>query len=96
MSRASLDVGGQEPVQWGGWGVVEPFTPPGRVGAEPDRFLGRGQVVEPVVDQLPQPVEHDALVVGVVAVVEAVLAHQVVVFGLDRGLVVLLVRPVSG
>lgn len=63
------------------------------VGPEPSGFLGRGQVVEPVVDQPPQPVQHDTFLGGVVAVVKAVLAHQVVVLRLDGGLVVLLVRP---
>ena len=43
------------------------------VGADPDRFLGRGQVVELVVDECPELIQHTAFGVGVVAVVEAVL-----------------------
>jgi hypothetical protein len=61
-----------------------------------DGFDGGGQVVEPVVDQLPESVEHRAFLVGVMAVVEPVLADEVVVLGLDRGLVVLLVRSRPG
>jgi hypothetical protein len=44
------DLGCQEAVQWSGGRVVGPGPPAVAVGAEVDRFLGRGQVVEPVVD----------------------------------------------
>src|SRR3546814_5046240 len=87
------DAGGQEPVQWRGGLVVGPTPTPVAVAAIPLGLLGRGQVVEPVVDQSPQPVQHGPFLGGVVAVVEAVLADQVVVLGLDGGLVVLLVGP---
>ena len=55
-----------------------------------NRFDGGGQVVEPVVDRLPEPVEYRTFFVGVVAVVEPVFADEVVVLRLDGGLVVLL------
>ena len=44
-------VGCEQPLQWHLGLVVEPGPPAVAVGAEPDGFLRRGQVVEPVVDQ---------------------------------------------
>ena len=49
----------------------------------------RGQEVELDVDLLPETAQDLALLAGVVAVVEGVAAHQVVVLRLDGGLVVL-------
>jgi hypothetical protein len=88
--------GGQEAVQRGLWLVVQTPTAAGLVLPPADRVLRRREVVEPVVDELPGPVERAAFLAGVVAVVEAVLADQVVDLGLDRGLVVRLVRPGAG
>jgi len=77
-------LGGQEAVQRGLWLVVETLAAAGLVLAPADRLLGRGEVVEPVVDELPETVQRVAFLAGVIAVVEAVLADQVVVLGLDR------------
>ena len=49
----------------------------------------QGQEVELDVDLLPETAQDLALLAGVVAVVEGVAAHQVVVLRLDGGLVVL-------
>ena len=64
--------GGQEAVQRCLWLVVEALASAGLVLAPADRFLGRGEVVEPVVDEFPEPVERVAFFAGVVAVVELV------------------------
>ncbi len=87
---------GQWPVQRRLWGIVEASAAAVGAAGIPDRFDGRGEVVEAVVDQLPHPVEHGAFLGGVIAVVERVLADQVVVLGLDGGLVVFLVRAKAG
>ena len=66
------------------------------VGGEPDRFLCRGQEVEPVVHQPPEPVQHAQFEVGVVPIIEPILSDQVIVFRLDGRLIVLLVAPGPG
>ena len=65
-------LGGQEAVQRGLWLVVETLAAAGLVLAPADRLLGRGEVVEPVVDELPETVQRVAFLAGVIAVVEAV------------------------
>ena len=80
--------GVQQPVQWGTRSVVEALAPAGLIGAPSDGLAG-GQEVEIDVDLLPETAQDLALLAGVVAVVEGVAAHQVVVLRLDGGLVVL-------
>ena len=81
--------GVQQPVQWGTRSVVEALAPAGLIGAPSDGLAGGGQEVELDVDLLPETAQDLALLAGVVAVVEGVAAHQVVVLRLDGGLVVL-------
>ena len=90
------DLGGEEPVQRGGGLVVDAGAIAVAVTAEVDRLLGRCQIVEAVVDQHPEPVQRGTFLGGVVPVVEAVFADEVVVLRLDGGLVVLLVGPGPG
>ena len=90
------DAGGEESVVGRGRLVVDPCASADGVGGVADGFLGRGEEVEPVVDQGPELVEQVELGRGVVAVVKAVAADEMVVLGLDGGLVVLLVGPRSG
>ena len=80
--------GVQQPVQWGTRSVVEALVPAGLIGVPSDGLAG-GQEVELDVDLLPETAQDLALLAGVVAVVEGVAAHQVVVLRLDGGLVVL-------
>src|SRR5699024_9604636 len=90
------DPGIEEPVEWGAWGVVAASAPPSSVGVPPDRFLGGGEEIEAIIDQGPEPVQQGESLRGVIAPVEAIAAHQVVVLGLDGGLVVLLIGPRAG
>ena len=55
------------------------------------RLPGRGQGVEPVIGQPPEPVQHAQSRVGVVPILEPVLPVQVIVLRLDGRLAVLLV-----
>ena len=59
-------------------------------------FAGGGEQVQQQVGLRPQLVEQVELLLGVVSPVERELAHDVVVPGLDGGLVVLPVRAAAG
>ena len=62
----------------------------------PVGFLVWGEEVQPVAGKGPEFVQQFEFCGCVVAVVKAVAAYEVVVFGLDGGLVVLFCRAVSG
>src|SRR5664279_3393464 len=64
-------LGGQEAVQRGLWLVVETLAAAGLVLAPADRLLGRGEVVEPVVDELNPPGES-----GDSTLIETMLPHR--------------------
>lgn len=65
-------------------------------GAPADRLLRRGQEVHPIVDQRPQPIEHQQILGSVVPVVERVLVGQVVVLRRDGRVVILAIGPGAG
>ena len=71
-----------QPLPWGGWLVVDALAATVGGAGVTDRLFGRGEEVQPQRHQRPQPAEQLQLCAGVVAPVEGVFAHHMVVFGL--------------
>ena len=82
------------------WGslrrVIETLAFAIDVGGEPDRFLGRGQVVEPVIYQPPEPVQYAQFRIGDVLMIAPILTDEVIVLRLNGRLIILLIRPGPG
>ncbi len=85
-----------QPLPGGGRPVGDAAAAPVGGGGVADDLLGWGEEVRPQRHQLPQLVEQLQLRAGVVAPVERVLAHHMVVLRLHMRLVVLLARPRAG
>lgn len=86
----------EDPGPWGAGLVVYGLPAPIASLFDPHGLPGRGEQVEQHVGLRPQLVEQVELLGGVVAPVERELPDDVVVTGLDGGLVVLLVRAAPG